>query len=130
MFDPYLDPVGYPTIGYGSRFDIAGSLVTMQTPAISKLEAEILLKRSLLKYENGVLSALKINVNQNKFDALVSFCYNVGNIKYLASKINAGTISSNDFMKFRFARDQKTGQLVELVGLINRRAREAALYFD
>jgi lysozyme len=73
-------------------------------------------------------------VNQNQFDALVSFCYNLGigafNSSTLKKKViaNPGDLSIRDeFMKWNKARVK--GVLTELKGLTNRRKAEADLYF-
>ena len=45
---------------------------------ITQAQAEKLLKTDLVRYENYVKQYVKFGVNQNQFDALVSFCYNCG----------------------------------------------------
>ena len=83
----YLDPVGVWTIGYGttnSDFNITNVRIK-QGLYISQTLAEKWLKASLnKKYEPLVNKYNKIyNFNQNEFDALVSFCYNIGSIDQL-----------------------------------------------
>lgn len=76
------------------------------------------------------LNSLKLNINQNQFDALVSFIYNVGIGNFLKSTLlqkiktdpNDKTIEQ-EFMKYRFANK------IELTGLIRRRKEEVKLYF-
>jgi lysozyme len=71
--NPYQDPVGVWTIGYGH---IEG--VGPHTPQITEPQAAALLQRDLdSKYAPSV-SRLGLPLNQNQFDALVSFVYNVG----------------------------------------------------
>lgn len=62
------------TYGYGSRAEYEGQY-------ISESDASVLLKEIMHKYENSVNAFAKeysINFNQNQFDALVSFTYNLG----------------------------------------------------
>jgi lysozyme len=73
-------------------------------------------------------------VNQNQFDALVSFCYNLGigafNSSTLKKKVIANPADASirdEFMKWNKARVK--GVLTELKGLTNRRTAEADLYF-
>ena len=64
------------TYGYGSRAEYEGQY-------ISESDAAQLLKDIMYKYENSVNAFAKeysINFNQNQFDALVSFTYNLGEI--------------------------------------------------
>lgn len=68
------------TIGYGHYgSDVLPGMV------ISQAQAEAYLAQDLAKYEKSV-NALNIPLNQNQFDALVSFAYNCGsgNLKKLA----------------------------------------------
>ena len=67
------------TIGYGHYgSDVLPGMV------ISRTQAEAYLAQDLAKYEKSV-NALNIPLNQNQFDALVSFAYNCGsgNLKKL-----------------------------------------------
>lgn len=68
----YRDSVGVWTIGYGHT----GTAKPNQT--ITKNEAERLLEKDLLRFENSVNKAVTIPLNQNQFDALVSIVFNVG----------------------------------------------------
>jgi lysozyme len=75
----YKDPVGIPTIGYGHT----GGVVVGQRISHSKKQTQ-LLKQDLKRFEKAV-NDLGLKLNQNQFDALVSFAYNVGpgNLKKL-----------------------------------------------
>lgn len=71
----------YYTIGYGHYgADVASTM------KITQAQADAYLASDLAKYENAV-NALGLNLNQNQFDALVSFAYNcgVGNLKKLVA---------------------------------------------
>ena len=70
--DAYLCPAKVWTIGYGHT----GNVLPSHT--ISELQAEKLLQKDLERFERAVNELVKVNLNQNQFDALVSFVYNVG----------------------------------------------------
>lgn len=78
VLKPYLDAVGVPTIGYGNTYYKDGTKVTINDPEITKEEAELLFDAIVSKFEDGVNRLVKVPLNQNQFDALVSFAYNVG----------------------------------------------------
>ena len=74
----YKDPIGIPTIGYGSTYDTNGAKITMSHAPITKLQAEGLLRYGLRGFEYVVNNGLTHNVTQNQFDALISLTYNIG----------------------------------------------------
>lgn len=130
MLHPYLDQVGYPTIGWGSRYGLDGKEITMKSPSISLEEADTLLRRDVKKFEEKINSSILVPLTQKKFDSLVSFSYNLGSILGLKEKINSGTITKKDFIDYSFARDQKTKKMVQLPVLVKRRSEEADLFFS
>lgn len=122
--EAYKDIVGVWTIGFGFTKGVkAGDRMTME-------ECERRLTDELREYEAGVLQACAVYPNQNQFDALVSFAWNVG----------IGGMSQSSVLKYHnkedtlnamkaFALWNKAGGKV-VQGLVNRRAAEAALYFN
>ena len=82
---PYLCPAGVPTIGYGSTRYEDGRPVKMTDAPITEAQAQELLQATLAKYEDCVNGAVKMPINQNQFDALVSFAFNVGSINQLTA---------------------------------------------
>lgn len=121
----YKDVVGVLTIGYGhtgSGFD-ANSTIT-------EAEAEEILKKDLQLFENGVNSAVTVNLNDNQFSALVSFSYNLGlgNLgkSTLLKLVNEGKFqeASEEFGKWTRA----GGNI--LPGLVRRREAEKNLFLD
>ncbi|WP_445506780.1 glycoside hydrolase family protein [Niallia sp. 03190] len=118
----YKDAVGVWTIGYGHTRNVKPGQV------ITQAQAEEMLKDDLKKYEEGVLSAIKVRLNQNQFDALVSFCYNLG-VGSLQKSDLLKAINKKDFIGAgrKFARWINAGGNV-LTGLIKRRAAEATLF--
>lgn len=128
---PYKCPAGIPTIGYGATFYTDGKKVTMSDTPITEEKAVELLKDMLVKFEQYVDSYCVDTVSQNQFDALVSFCYNVGpaNLKSstLLKKVN---INPNDVtIEDEFMKWTKGGGKT-LPGLVRRREAEAKLYFN
>ena len=128
---PYKCPAGIPTIGYGNTYYPSGSKVKLTDPAITKEKAEELLKFLLGSYEKDVDSFCRDDINQNQFDALVSFAYNCGprslKSSTLLKKVNTNpkdVTIADEFMMWN-----KAGGHV-LVGLTKRRQAEADLYFS
>jgi len=126
--DPYLDPVGIPTIGWGSIWGSDGRRVTMDHPPISKNEAERLLAREVRHTERYVARLLKVPVTSNQFSALVSLTYNIGSGNLQASTLlrllnrNQVNKAADEFPKWRRA----GGRI--LLGLVRRRAVERQLF--
>lgn len=78
MLHPYRDSVGIPTIGIGCTYYENGRRVKMTDPAITKQRSADLFKTVVKTYEMAVWSVTRDDLKQNEFNALVSFCYNVG----------------------------------------------------
>ena len=72
----YKCPAGKTTIGFGHTGTYNGKPLTMGM-TITQQQANDLLKQDLVRYENYV-SSLHLNLNENEFSALVSFCFNCG----------------------------------------------------
>jgi lysozyme len=130
MSKPYKCPAGIPTIGYGATFYPDGKKVTMSDKAITEAEGTALLASMLTKFEQYVDSYCVDTITQNQFDALVSFCYNLGpnNLKSstLLKKVNANP--NDETIRAEFMKWTKAGGRV-LKGLVTRRTAEADLYF-
>ncbi len=109
----------YYTIGYGHY----GSDVTKDM-TITMSVAEQLLKQDLQEAVNHVNSYMsKYNFNQNEFDALVSFAFNIGNIRQLTA---LGTRSKATIAS-KMLQYNKCGGKV-LAGLTTRRKKERELF--
>jgi lysozyme len=130
MSKPYKCPAGIPTIGYGATFYPDGKKVTMSDKAITEVEATALLASMLTKFEQYVDSYCIDTITQNQFDALVSFCYNLGpaNLKAstLLKKVNKNP--NDESIRAEFMKWNKAGGRA-LKGLTLRRTAEADLYF-
>ena len=128
---PYLCPAKICTIGYGATFYQNGKKITMADKPITEKEAIELLKFMLARFEQYVDSYCVDSLTQNQFDALVSFCYNVGpaNLKAstLLKKVNANP--NDETIREELKKWNKGGGKV-LKGLTRRREAEANLYFQ
>lgn len=124
----YKCPAGVLTIGYGhTGKDVVKGMV------ITELYADELLKADVAKLEQSLIKSLnadEIEINQNQFDALISFSYNLG----LARLVNSTL--------WRYLKDGKikaaAGQFIRwnkcngkvLQGLTFRREAEAKLFLE
>ncbi len=120
----YKCPGGVWTIGYGHTKDVSSGM------SIDRTTADELLKDDLRTCED-CLNSLNLSVNQNQFDALVSFIFNVGigNFKkstlLLKVRINPDDNSIMDeFLKWVYSRGKV------LPGLQRRRLAEVKLYYS
>ena len=135
---PYLCSAGVPTIGYGSTFYPSGRKVTMRDKPITQETAFWMLKQVANMFAKDVDSLVKSNINQNQFNALVSFAFNLGsdidadNIpeglgdSRLLRRVNANP--NDPEIAREFVKWNKAGGRV-LDGLTKRRLKEAELYF-
>jgi lysozyme len=128
---PYLCPAKIPTIGYGNTYYPDGKRVTLLDKDITKQQAFDMFKEVANRFGKRVDELVTSNINQNQFNALVSFAYNVGTGNFSSStllkKVNK---NPNDLtLKAEFLRWNKAGGKV-LNGLTNRRNEEADLYFS
>jgi len=126
VLKPYLDTKGIPTIGVGNTFYEDGSKVKMTDPPITEKRAMELFRWVLKQYELAVYSNTRDDINQNQFDSLVSFTYNVGVTAFknstLLKRINANASQqsiTNAFMMWNKPKE-----------IIGRRKREVELYFS
>lgn len=108
----------YYTIGYGHY----GADVK-QGMTITEAQAEAYLRQDVAEAEAAVNKYSGYGWNQNQFDALVSFAYNVGNIDGLT----ANGKRSVDQISAKISEYVYSGG-VKLEGLVRRRAAEKALF--
>ena len=128
---PYLCPAGIPTISFGCTYYEDGTKVRMTDAPISEARATDIFLNVIKHYERSVDSFCRDDINQNQFDALVSFCYNLGagalKKSTLLKKVNAD--SNDPSIKLEFLKWNKSGGKV-LNGLTLRRNAESELYFS
>jgi GH24 family phage-related lysozyme (muramidase) len=123
---PYRDPVGVWTIGYGHIEGVGPGSRRLTEP-----EAAALLRRDLdAKYAPAVRN-LGLPLNQNQFDALVSFVYNVGPGGVSASTQVGRALRAKNWRAAGdalLAWDKAGGRT--LPGLTRRRHAERALFLE
>lgn len=118
----YLCPAKVWTIGYGHTGGVKS------TDTISKEDANSLLLKDLEKYEKAVNTLVSVDLNQNQFDAITSFTFNLGEgalaKSTLLKKLNAKDYkgAAEEFLKWN-----KAGGQV-LAGLVKRREKEKELF--
>lgn len=135
---PKMDPIGIWTEGFGramkddkgnfikgsDKKQLANSRITIH----NEQEANLALKQDLTVYERIVSQNIKITLNQNQFDSLVSYTYNTGGSDTLNKLIN--TKASEKNIRDWFINHYIIGENGQpLPGLIRRRKAEADLYF-
>ena len=136
--DPYLDPVGIWTIGWGHAIRVGNDYLrgpqnrararALYPGGITIQQAEMILRGDLMDTCRDVEAAVTVPLTDNQFAALVSFTFNlgVGNLRKstLLRLVNAGDFAgaSQEFKKWN-----RSGGRV-LAGLTRRREAEATLF--
>ncbi len=91
-----------------------------------------LLAQDLERFEAAVNDAVQVSLDQNQFDALVSFAFNVGVQAFKSStllkKLNQGLYHEVPAQLRRWNKTRVDGKLQELPGLTNRREKEITLW--
>ena len=119
----YACPSGVPTLGFGSTHGI-----TMDSPPITEEEGLELLMLDIAKFERAVERLITAPLNQNQFDALVSFSFNLGSGSLqnstLRRRVNRSEYerAAEEFPRWVFAGGRK------LKGLVRRRYAERELF--
>jgi len=125
-FRPYPDPVQVLTIGWGHTNHNGRQFDTSAVWTQADCDSEFLADMAI--FEKAVARNVTVQLNQDQFDALVSFTFNLGegNLKQstLLKKLNAGDFAG---AAQEFPRWNKAGGRV-LPGLVRRRASEALLF--
>jgi|TARA_B100001964_G_scaffold172629_1_gene190076 lysozyme len=118
----YQDSVGVWTIGYGHTKNVK------EGDSIDSLEAEDLLTEELKEYAEYVNKYVKVPLNQNQFDALVSWTYNLGPSNLRESTM-LKVLNNGEYDKVpaEMKRWNRAGGKV-LAGLVRRREAEARLF--
>ncbi|NJL51409.1 MAG: lysozyme [Hydrococcus sp. SU_1_0] len=118
----YQCSAGKWTIGYGhTKTAKSGQCITHS-------QALRLLTEDVAQFEQAVRTTVQVPLTQNQFDALVSFCYNVGSTAFrnshLVSALNRGyySMAAKELYRWVFA-----GK-VKIPGLVRRREQEYALF--
>lgn len=128
--EPYRDPIGLWTIGWGHLIGDGKTLPIEWFRRLTQDEADRLLEKDLEKFERGVLRLCPNNLTQHRFDALISFAFNLGlgNLQNstLRRKHNRNDVfgAAQEFLKWN-----KAGGKV-FRGLTLRRQAESDLYLS
>ena len=124
----YKCPAGKWTIGMGTTRYPGGERV-MPGDIITEQQAYEYLTHDLATAESAVAYAVTADINQDQFDALVSFTYNLGVLAFrnstLLKVINKNPLDPS--IERQFGRWILSGGKVE-AGLIRRRMSEAWLF--
>ena len=139
--DPYLDPVGIWTIGWGHAIvDTSGHFVrgkgakalsqALYPGGITFTQAEDLLRTDLFEAAKDVEFLVKVPLTDNQFSALVSFHFNTGALKQstLFKKLKARDYAGAADQFGRWVKGRVRGTLVTLPGLVSRRSDERKLF--
>ena len=123
---------GQWSIGYGT-----GVPEGQYPNGITREEAEVLLREYLDYFEsclNKWTDDYNVVLNQNQFDALISFIYNLGpNVLYYEKMTLRDMIVSGDYTAEELTAEFKTWSHaggVQLAGLVKRRQTEAELFLS
>jgi lysozyme len=118
----YKCPAGVCTIGYGHTGNVKEGQV------ITQAHADDLFDKDIQRFVDGVNKVVNVILNQNQFDALVSFSYNCG-VGALQNSTLLEYVNKKQFAKAsaEFNKWNKGGGKV-LQGLVKRRNDEQALF--
>jgi lysozyme len=120
--EAYKCPAGVWTIGYGH---IKG---VQEGDVITETQAHEMLVEELKEYESYILNAVEVDLNQNQFDAMVSWVYNLGPTNLKSSTLLQELNSKNyNAAAQEITKWNKAGGKV-LTGLVRRREAEASLF--
>ena len=127
----YRCPANVLTIGIGEtgKFALTGKPIT-EGMCITQQQAKDSFRIAIKRYEDAV-NKLGTNFNQNQFDALVSFCYNLGTGIFtgnLLSAIKAQNWGSVASQMLLYNKARVNGKLTVLKGLDRRRKVEVELF--
>lgn len=122
-FSPvWIPDVNNLSIGYGHN-----KLPNDNFTKLTEAEASELLKKDLVKFENIINKAIKINLTQNQFDALIMFAYNTGRQSSTLYDLINQKADIESIIKW-WNEHYITADGKVLPGLIKRRAYESALF--
>ena len=120
--ESYLCSAGVLTIGYGTTKNVVEGM------KISQNQAEELLAKDLEEFEGYVEDLIDVPLEQNQFDALVAWTYNLGptNLKNssLRKVLNKGAYDEVPAQMRRW--NKSNGEVLN--GLVRRREAESLLF--
>ena len=123
----YKDIAGLPTIGIGHLIKPGEQFTT-----ITKEQALDLLSQDVKKCEDAANKYIKVSLNQNQFDALISWSFNCGvgvfQTSTLAKRLNQGFYQEVPDNLLSWCKATISGKTVINQGLQNRRKAEGELW--
>ena len=125
----YDDGVGVWTIGFGT-IKYPNGVRVKKGDTCTLEQAKDYMRHDLIEFEHTVNSSVKVPLNQNQFDALVSLAYNIGSSAFksstLVKKLNTGDYqgAADQFNVWINAGGKR------MQGLVNRRDREKLLFLS
>lgn len=123
----YDDGVGVWTIGFGTT-KYPNGIRVKKGDTCTLDQAKAYMQNDLKSFEQTVNNTVKVPLNQNQFDALVSLAYNIGSTAFknstLVRQLNEGNykVAANQFNVWVNAGGKR------MQGLVNRRAAERTLF--
>ena len=126
--DPYRDPVGYPTIGYGHLLSRNTHIPLTQWQSISIDAAHSLLEDDMMTAVGAVARLINVPLTAGQEAALIDFCFNCGSgnlqVSTLRRVVNRQEYDAapTQLMRWVYARGMK------LPGLVRRRQAECELW--
>jgi lysozyme len=130
ILKPYRDIAGLRTIGIGHLIKPGENFP--DGVEISREKALEILSDDVKKCEDAIKKYIKVALNQNQFDALVSFGFNCGTGVYLTSdackSLNTGDYDSVPEKLLSWSKAKINGVLQTNQGLYNRRMSEGQLF--
>jgi len=137
-FEPrlYNDQAGHCTIGYGTllhRGSCNGDSSEQPfTGGITEQRATELLMNEVSVFQGTINDLVNVTLNQNQFDSLISFCYNIGAGAFRGSTLlrmlNQCNYTSVPTEMRKWVKVRIGGMLKDSRGLINRRNAEIELF--
>lgn len=124
--EAYRCSAGRWTIGYGHTDGVKKGM------KITQKQAELIFQNDIDLFSKSVSNVIgSVNLNQNQFDALISFAYNcgIGNLKKSTLLMRIKENPNDERIGYEFLRwTYSNGRY--LAGLARRRKAEAELYFS
>jgi lysozyme len=133
----YNDSAGLPTIGVGhllTKSELSSGKIVIKgvsvkyADGLTNQQVLDLLSQDVKPAEQTVNNGVKVSLNQNQFDTLVSFTFNVGGAAFTSSTLlkvlNQGQYAQVPDQLRRWTR--AGGRVVQ--GLVNRRENEIKLW--
>jgi lysozyme len=106
--------------------------VNLTDQCITRARADEIMRATLVEYENAVNRYVKVTLNQNQFDALVCFAFNIGLDNFLRSgvlrRINEGSLLQAACAMEMWRKADFEGERIVIDALVRRRAAEKTLF--